>query len=239
MPTPGVRQITRTGREWVQWAHRTAPRPRGAHARGQAVRSVRAPRMWCAHPGPPVRAPPPPCAHRWCGGRGRRRTTMRTGAAAGSARHRRCAHGARDAVHRRHRVRASDAGWSHSPIGQCPRSGLHSHPVDIAVGSTLHSMRAAVESTPTGWRTTMGSTLRAVHRRTVQTRAPHGRLVRGAPGCGGGQFSSMAWRSPRLSSFVPRSAAVLCVQATIAGWASSYRVPAGVVPPSLRASWVR
>lgn len=41
----------------------------------------------------------------------------------------------------------------------------------------------------------------------------------------GGQLAIMAWRSLSDSSFVPRSAALLCVHARIAGWASSYQAP--------------
>ncbi|MFD0629518.1 hypothetical protein ACFQ2K_49805 [Streptomyces sanglieri] len=55
----------------------------------------------------------------------------------------------------------------------------------------------------------------------------------------GGQLSGIAWRSLSVSSFVPRSTALLCVQATIAGCTSSYGTPAGVVPPSFLATWVR
>lgn len=85
-----VWQITVEGSRGGADGHRPVPRPRGAYPLGRSVRTVRAPTMWCAHPGPPMGAPLAPCAHRWCGGRGGWRTTVRTGAAAGSARHGRC-----------------------------------------------------------------------------------------------------------------------------------------------------
>lgn len=66
--------------------------------------------------------------------------------------------------------------------------------------------RSAPLARRTGWRT---------HGRPTEVSSV------GRPGCGGGQLSSMAWRSLSVSSFVPRSAALLCVQATIAGCASS------------------
>lgn len=92
-----VGQVTRNGFECGSGGRAPRPRPGGAHLLGQAVRWGRAPRMWCASLGSPVRAPSPSVRAPGCGGRGVRRSTMRTGAAAGSGRHRRCAH---DAVHR-------------------------------------------------------------------------------------------------------------------------------------------
>lgn len=55
----------------------------------------------------------------------------------------------------------------------------------------------------------------------------------------GGQLAIMAWRSLSDSSFVPRSAALLCAHARIAGWAPSSWAPAVVCCPSVVATWVR
>lgn len=64
MHVPSVWQITRTGREGGFGGRASVGRSSNAHRLGQAVRWVRAPRMWCAHQDPPVRAPSPPRAHR-------------------------------------------------------------------------------------------------------------------------------------------------------------------------------
>lgn len=65
-----VWQVTRNGFEGGSGGYAPHPRPGGAHLPRQAMRSVRAPRMWCARQRPPGRAPSPPCAHQECGGRG-------------------------------------------------------------------------------------------------------------------------------------------------------------------------
>lgn len=65
----------------------------------------------------------------------------------------------------------------------------------------------------------------------------HGRPARGRRGVG--QLCCMALRSCSVSSFVPRSAALLWVQVRIAGCACSYGAPAAVFWPSVSATWVR
>jgi hypothetical protein len=59
--------------------------------------------------------------------------------------------------------------------------------------------------------------------------------------CGhtGDQRAITAWRSLSDSSFVPRTAALLCVHARIAGCAFSYGAPAVVRCPSVVATGVR
>lgn len=64
-------------------------------------------------------------------------------------------------------------------------------------------------------------------------------LVRGVDAYGGGQSCCIVLRSSSVSSFVPRSAALLCVQARIAGCASSYETPAAAFRPSVWATRVR
>lgn len=139
--------------------------PSGAHRLGQTVRWVRAPRMWCAHQGPAVRAPSPPCAHHdahRCGGR-----EWTTSPWCAPARTMLFIVAARCAPPKR--VRAPDASMSRTPRAmlagveptRCrggvpshpvhPRNGLHSHRVDPHGGlhspGAASSTRRAVEST--------------------------------------------------------------------------------------------